>query len=87
MAISAGIGLFLALISLDNAGIATEYRATPVILGDLGAPGASTDDIGLAFITHAVVATLGGKGRNSSPAVTIFGLPFAVEFAFTRGPQ
>lgn len=37
MAISAGIGLFLAIIALENAGIIAEHPATLVTLGDLTA--------------------------------------------------
>lgn len=40
IAISAGIGLFLALIGLKNAGLVTGDSATLVKLGDLHAPGA-----------------------------------------------
>ena len=39
-AISAGIGLFLAIIGLKNAGIITGHPATLLTLGDLHAPGA-----------------------------------------------
>ncbi|MCR9256829.1 MAG: NCS2 family permease [Alphaproteobacteria bacterium] len=38
MAISAGIGLFLALIALKNAGIVVDHPATLVSLGDFGDP-------------------------------------------------
>lgn len=40
MAISAGIGLFLAIIALRNAGIVVDSPATLVQLGDLGQPSA-----------------------------------------------
>ena len=40
MAISAGIGMFLAIIALKNAGIIVDSPATLVQLGDLAAPGA-----------------------------------------------
>ena len=40
MAISAGIGMFLAIIALKNAGIIADSPATLVQLGDLAAPGA-----------------------------------------------
>ena len=40
MAISAGIGMFLAIIALKNAGIVVDSPATLVQLGDLAAPGA-----------------------------------------------
>lgn len=38
MAISAGIGLFLAIIALRNAGIVVDSKATLVQMGDLGSP-------------------------------------------------
>ena len=38
-AIAAGIGLFLAIIALANAGIVVDHPATKVALGDLRAPG------------------------------------------------
>ena len=40
LAISAGIGLFLALIALENAGIVADHQATLVTMGELSAPGA-----------------------------------------------
>ena len=53
MAISAGIGLFLALIALENAGIVTDHQATLVTMGDLRAPGAM-----LALAGFFVIAAL-----------------------------
>ena len=46
MAISAGIGMFLAIIALKNAGIIVDSPATLVQLGDLVAPGALLAAIG-----------------------------------------
>ena len=40
MAISAGIGIFLAIIALRNAGIVVDNLATLAQLGDLGTPSA-----------------------------------------------
>jgi len=48
MAISAGIGLFLGIIALKNAGIVVDHPATLVTLGDLSAP--SSLLAGLGFI-------------------------------------
>jgi AGZA family xanthine/uracil permease-like MFS transporter len=39
MAISAGIGFFLGLIALKNAGVVVDHPATLLTLGNLGAPG------------------------------------------------
>jgi adenine/guanine/hypoxanthine permease len=50
IAISAGIGLFLALIGLKNAGLVTGDAATLVKLGDLHAPGALLALSGLMLI-------------------------------------
>lgn len=40
MAVSAGIGLFLAIIALKNAGVVVDHPATLVTLGDLSSPAA-----------------------------------------------
>ena len=53
LAISAGIGLFLALIALKNAGIVTDHPATLVTMGDLSAPAAM-----LALAGFFVIAAL-----------------------------
>jgi adenine/guanine/hypoxanthine permease len=50
IAISAGIGLFLALIGLKNAGLVTGNAATLVTIGDLHAPGALLALVGLLLI-------------------------------------
>ncbi len=49
-AISAGIGLFLAIIGLKNAGIITGHPATLLTLGDLHKPGALLAVIGFILI-------------------------------------
>ena len=46
MAISAGIGMFLAIIALKNAGIVVDSPATLVQLGDLGQPAARVAALG-----------------------------------------
>ena len=46
MAISAGIGMFLAIIALKNAGIVVDSPATLVQLGDLGQPAALFASLG-----------------------------------------
>lgn len=50
LAISAGIGLFLAIIGLKNAGLVVADPATYVALGDLHAPGALLAIAGLLLI-------------------------------------
>ncbi len=49
-AVAAGIGLFIAFIGLQNAGIIVGYEATQVTLGDLTAPGPLLSLIGLLII-------------------------------------
>ncbi|NIM27810.1 MAG: NCS2 family permease [Gammaproteobacteria bacterium] len=66
MAISAGIGLFLALIALKNAGIVTDHPATLVTMGDLGAPGAL-----LALAGFFVIAVL---HHRRIPGAVIIGI-------------
>jgi len=49
-AVAAGIGLFIAFIGLQNAGIIVGYEPTQVTLGDLTAPGPLLSLIGLLII-------------------------------------
>ncbi len=49
-AIAAGIGLFLALIALKNAGLVVDHPATLVTLGDLTQPGPLLAGLGFAII-------------------------------------
>ncbi|HEY7775856.1 MAG TPA: NCS2 family permease, partial [Kineobactrum sp.] len=49
-AIAAGIGLFLALIALKNAGLVVDYPATLVTLGDLTQPAPLLAGLGFAII-------------------------------------
>ncbi|WP_093397247.1 NCS2 family permease [Halopseudomonas xinjiangensis] len=49
-AIAAGIGLFLALIALKNAGLVVDHPATLVALGDLTQPGPLLAALGFAVI-------------------------------------
>ncbi|QIB49618.1 NCS2 family permease [Pseudomonas sp. OIL-1] len=49
-AIAAGIGLFLALIALKNAGFVVDHPATLVTLGDLGQPAPLLAALGFAVI-------------------------------------
>jgi len=49
-AVAAGIGIFIAFIGLQNAGIIVGYEATQVTLGDLTAPGPLLALIGILII-------------------------------------
>lgn len=61
-AISAGIGLFLALIALKNTGIVVDHPATLVALGDLGQPGPLLAGLGflltVALVHHRVTGAV-----------------------------
>ena len=57
LAISAGIGLFLAMIALRNAGIVVDHPATLVGLGDMRAPGPA-----LALAGFALIVALDQRG-------------------------
>ncbi|MBL6935035.1 MAG: NCS2 family permease [Alphaproteobacteria bacterium] len=72
MAISAGIGLFLILIALENAGIIAASKDTLVTLGDLGAPG-----VLLAVAGFLVMVALDGRGVPGSILIAILGVTVA----------
>src|SRR5690606_39049982 len=55
LAVSAGIGLFIALIGAQNAGIVVDDPATLVALGDITAPGPLLALVG-TLITGALLA-------------------------------
>lgn len=61
-AISAGIGLFLALIALKNTGIVVDHPATLLALGDLGQPGPLLAGLGflltVALVHHRVTGAV-----------------------------
>ena len=78
LAVSAGIGLFLGIIALSNAGIIVDHPATLVTTGDL----ATAAPI-LAFVGFALIAALNhlkvpGATIIGILAVTIVGIPFGV---------
>jgi AGZA family xanthine/uracil permease-like MFS transporter len=78
LAISAGIGLFLALIALQNAGIVIAHPVTLVTLSDLREPGAL-----LALTGFAAIAALERRGVPGAIllgvlGVTVLGLALGV---------
>jgi AGZA family xanthine/uracil permease-like MFS transporter len=88
MAISAGIGLFLGVIALKNAGIVIEHPATLVTLGDLKTPTTILAALGFVFmvaldhrrvpgaIIIAILAvTAAGVALGLSPAGGIVSMP------------
>ncbi len=74
IAITVGIGLFLAIISLKNAGIITGSPATLVTLGDLHKPEVVLAVIG--FIVVAVLSVLEVKGALLIGILTVTVLSF-----------
>lgn len=88
MAISAGIGLFLAIIGLQNAGIVVDHPATLVTMGDLSDPKAllaaagfglmvvlSARKIPGALIIAILVITVVGIVSGVSDAQGVFSMP------------
>jgi adenine/guanine/hypoxanthine permease len=73
-AISAGIGLFIAFIGLQNAGIITGSTATQVTLGDLNQPGVILAMIGLAIIAILMARRVKGAILIGILITTIIGM-------------
>lgn len=74
MAISAGIGLFLGVIALRNAGIIEGSPATLVTVGELTAPPAVLALLG--FITYVAIKILAGRWRECPPMLVLVALVF-----------
>lgn len=72
IAISAGIGLFLAIIALKNAGIVADHPATLVTLGDLGRP-----EPLLASARFMIIATLTARRVPGAILIAILGITAA----------
>jgi adenine/guanine/hypoxanthine permease len=70
-AIAAGIGLFLALIALQNAGIVVDNPATLVGLGDLKQPGAILAALGFVLIVGLEALKVRGAVLIGILAVTL----------------
>ena len=73
LGISAGIGLFIGLIALRNAGIVTGDPATLLTLGDLSAFGPVAAIFGLVLITALTVRGIAGAVILGILATTIVG--------------
>lgn len=71
LGISAGIGLFLAIIALKNAGIIVEHPATLVTLGDLSNPAAI-----YGFLGFFVIAALASLKVTGAVMLGILGVTF-----------
>ena len=81
-AIAAGIGAFLALIALKNAGIVVDHPATLVSLGDLGEFGPGMALVGFFLIIALVQRQVPGAVMLSIFSVTVIGL-FAGKIDYT----
>jgi AGZA family xanthine/uracil permease-like MFS transporter len=75
-AIAAGIGLFLALIALQNAGIVVDNPATLVGLGDLTQPGAILAVLGFILIVALEARKVRGAVLIGILAVTLVSILF-----------
>ncbi len=76
IAITVGIGLFLAIIALKNAGVIAANPATYITLGDLHQPGTV-----LAIIGFIAVATLSARKVKGALLISILGVT-ALSFFF-----
>ncbi len=76
IALTVGIGLFLAIIALKNAGVVVASPATFVTLGDLHNPGTVLAVIG--FLMVAVLSARRVKAALLTSILTVTGLSFAV---------
>jgi AGZA family xanthine/uracil permease-like MFS transporter len=78
LGIAAGIGLFLAIIALKNAGIITANPATYVTLGNLKDPSTILAAVGFALIVALSYRKVPGAIVIAILAVTIIGMPFGL---------
>ena len=78
LAVSAGIGLFLGIIALKNAGVIVDHPATLVTLGDLTQPGPLLAILGFAVIAGLSFRNIPGAVILGILAVTLIGIPFGV---------
>lgn len=76
LAISAGIGLFLAIIALKNAGIVIDHPATLVTLGDVTQPTVLLAVLGFFVITALQYRSVPGGIVIGILLVTVLGIAF-----------
>jgi adenine/guanine/hypoxanthine permease len=76
LAISAGIGLFLGIISLQQAGIVVDHPATLVTLGDVARPAPILTLLGFILIAAMVHWGVPGAVIIGILVVTVAGIPF-----------
>jgi AGZA family xanthine/uracil permease-like MFS transporter len=77
-AVGAGIGLFIMLIGLKNAGIVQPFEATIISLGNLKAPGVLLAIVGLIITAGLVARQVRGGILIGIVITTILGIPFGV---------
>ena len=77
-AIGAGIGLYIAFIGLQNAGIIVNDESTLVTLGDLTSTNSLLFTIGLLLTSILVVLKVRGGVLIGILATTIIGIPFGI---------
>ena len=78
LAISAGVGLFLGIIALEESKIVVASPATLVTLGDLRNPAAILCLLGLVLITALNYRRIVGGTLIGILIVTVIGLPFGL---------
>lgn len=78
MAVSAGVGLFLGIIALENAGIVVDHPATLITLGDLKKPAAILCIVGFVLIAALNSRNIVGGTLIGMLAVGIVGIPFGL---------
>ena len=78
LAISAGIGLFLGLIALQNAGLVAAHPTTLVTLGDLSRPEPALGLLGFALIAALAWRRVPGSVLLGILAATAAGLPLGL---------
>jgi AGZA family xanthine/uracil permease-like MFS transporter len=78
LAVSAGVGLFLAIIALEEAKVVVAHPATLVTLGDLKNPTAILMLLGFVLIAALNYRKIVGATLIGILVVTIIGLPFGL---------
>jgi len=78
MAVAAGIGLFLAIIGLQSAGIVTDHPATLVTLGNLTQPPAILALFGFVLIAALNYRKILGGTVIGILVIAIIGIPFGL---------
>ena len=78
LAISAGIGLFLGLIALQNAGLVVAHSTTLVTLGDMSRPEPALAMLGFALIAALTWRRVPGSVLLGILAATVAGLPLGL---------